>query len=366
MELKPTYFSKHSRILAWLIGFLLFLPVLGTAQVSQPRTLLLSADPSGACLPGSFAENTTSGNLFYCNIAGWSEVAVGAGFTPRLDQVLDPMADKAFAVGGKSLAFNNAGHIILGLDSVDHGETNPGQVIVNEHPSAGLTPSYFRVSTTTTAGDPFVALSNFDNTNNVSSTGEFEVWDSADNNNVFRISPSDGGSHQDGPAGTARLNLPFGIGADPGAGFDLDVSASATNGGTVRIAKAVTSYNGVALQGVGMPSFLYSSDRPAQVAAISDVTMFTVGGSAAVFRFTGTINCTTTSAAATATLNLKYTDTGSAAQTVSVTDTCTTLVTSGIPNLVLAIRAKAATAITFGVTIVNTPTYDVSVRLEAM
>ena len=128
----------------------------------------------------------------------------------------------------------------------------------------------------------------------------------------------------------------------------------------------LAGYNGVALQGVGMPSFLYVSDRPAQVAAISDVTMFTVGGSAAVFRFTGTINCTTTSAAATATLNLKYTDTGSAAQTVSVTDTCTTLVTSGIPNLVLAIRAKAATAITFGVTIVNTPTYDVSVRLEAM
>ena len=115
----------------------------------------------------------------------------------------------------------------------------------------------------------------------------------------------------------------------------------------------------------GQATIVYGKDSVAQVAAITDTTMITPAVNSA-WRFTGTINCTTTSAAATATLNLKYTDTGNTAQTVSVTDTCTTLVTSGVPNLITGIRAKASTAITWGVTIANTPTYDVSVRLEKM
>jgi len=114
------------------------------------------------------------------------------------------------------------------------------------------------------------------------------------------------------------------------------------------------------------PPNVFSATQTGQVAAITNTTMVTVGGTTALYRFTGTINCTTTSAAATATLNLKYTDSASAVQTVSVTDTCTALVTSGIPNLVVGLRAKNATAITYGVTIANTPTYDVDVRLEKM
>lgn len=113
-------------------------------------------------------------------------------------------------------------------------------------------------------------------------------------------------------------------------------------------------------------SSVYSNTQTSQVAAISDTTMVTVGASAQLYRFTGTINCDTTSAAATATLNLKHTDTGSTAQTVSITDTCTTLVATGVPNMVVGLRAKAATNITYGVTIANTPTYDVDVRLEKM
>jgi len=115
----------------------------------------------------------------------------------------------------------------------------------------------------------------------------------------------------------------------------------------------------------GGTTIVYGKDSTAQVAAITDTTMVTPP-TASMWRFSGTINCTTTSAAATATLNLKYTDTASTAQTVSVTDTCTALVTTGIPQLVQALRAKASTAITWGVTIANTPTYDVSVRLEKM
>lgn len=110
---------------------------------------------------------------------------------------------------------------------------------------------------------------------------------------------------------------------------------------------------------------IYHKTSTAQVAAISDTTMLATVNSGQ-WRFTGSINCTTTSAGATATLNLKYTDTANTAQTVSVTDTCTALVTSGVPQITQSIRAKSGTNITWGVTIANTPTYDVSVTLELL
>lgn len=112
------------------------------------------------------------------------------------------------------------------------------------------------------------------------------------------------------------------------------------------------------------PQIVYANTATAQVAAISDTTMVTAPASV-LYSFVGTVKCTTTSASATATLNLKYTDTSNTAQTVSATDTCTALVTTGVPNLNVALRAKSGTAITWGVTIANTPTYDVDVRLES-
>ena len=101
-----------------------------------------------------------------------------------------------------------------------------------------------------------------------------------------------------------------------------------------------------------------------QTAALTDAAMAPVPTSY-LYTLLGTINCTTTSASATATLNFKYTDTGSTAQTVSVTDTCTTLITTGVPNINVAARIKAGTTPTWGVTIANTPTYDVDVRMES-
>lgn len=111
---------------------------------------------------------------------------------------------------------------------------------------------------------------------------------------------------------------------------------------------------------------LYSKDMSAQTAAIASTTMFTVGAANAEFRVSATINCTTTSASATATFTLSYTDTGSTVQTQSITDTCTALVTTGIPQLTVAIRAKTGTAISWSTSIANTPTYDVAVRLEQL
>lgn len=111
---------------------------------------------------------------------------------------------------------------------------------------------------------------------------------------------------------------------------------------------------------------VYSNDQLAQGSAVTDTTMWTVGGTTSTFRFSATLGCTTSSASATATLNLKWTDTSNTAQTLSVTATCTTLGAASIADMVHTIRAKNATTITYGVTIANTPTFDINVRLESL
>ena len=138
--------------------------------------------------------------------------------------------------------------------------------------------------------------------------------------------------------------------------------AYATNGG----ATTLTKYIQYGAEVRGGAYGLYNNDLLAQVALVADTTMFTVGGTTSDFRFSGGTACTTSSAAATATLNLKYTDTSGTAQTVSVTSTCTTLGSASVSQITQSFRAKNATAITFGVTIANTPTYDVFARLEAL
>lgn len=110
-------------------------------------------------------------------------------------------------------------------------------------------------------------------------------------------------------------------------------------------------------------NFDFTRDQLAQTAAITDTTMVTTTANAAYF-FSGVIDCTTSSASATATLNLKWTDTSSTAQSYTALATCTTLGAASFNDLERMIRVKSGTNITYGVTIANTPTYDVSVRLK--
>jgi len=128
-----------------------------------------------------------------------------------------------------------------------------------------------------------------------------------------------------------------------------------------------TSINGTAIPTSGaLTDIVYTNTIAGRTTAITDTTMVTVGGTSLAYRFTGQLDCTTSSAAATATLNLKWTDTSTTAQTLSATATCTTLGAASFADLLHFIRAKTGTAITIGVTIVNTPTFDYDVRLETM
>jgi hypothetical protein len=132
-------------------------------------------------------------------------------------------------------------------------------------------------------------------------------------------------------------------------------------------AATATSINGTAIPTNGaLTNIVYSNTIAGRTTAINDTTMVTVGGTALSYRFTGNVTCTTSSAAATATLNLKWTDTSTTAQTWTGLATCTTLGTASFADILHFIRAKASTTITIGVTIANTPTFDYDVRLETM
>ena len=106
--------------------------------------------------------------------------------------------------------------------------------------------------------------------------------------------------------------------------------------------------------------------KTSQAAAITTTTI-TTPQAAMMMRVTATLDCTTTSASATVTGTIGWTDPSNTAQTATIpTATCTTLGSSSISQLITAFRIKSATAVTYSTAIANTPTYDLSIALETM
>jgi len=115
------------------------------------------------------------------------------------------------------------------------------------------------------------------------------------------------------------------------------------------------------------PQTVGSDRQVAKAAAQTAKTVFTVGGQTTLFRVHLSVECTTTSAAATVTPAVLYTDTSGTVQTVTGTAaTCTALGASSNTSQDVTFRAQNATAIQYQTTIVNTPTYDVSVTVEQL
>lgn len=167
------------------------------------------------------------------------------------------------------------------------------------------------------------------------------------------------GNNNSGLSGTQTLNA-LGVGLAPSFWNDVIATFKLNTSGTTAIPtfRLITEAD----LPTGTPNPLFSVNPVGQTGAISDSAM-TVASGTTVYQFNGTINCTTSSAAATATLNLKWTDTSSTAQTLSVTATCTTLGSASAGDLTRTISAKTGTLVTYGVTIANTPTYDLHARL---
>jgi hypothetical protein len=115
------------------------------------------------------------------------------------------------------------------------------------------------------------------------------------------------------------------------------------------------------------PQTVGSDRQVAKAAAQTAKTIFTVGGQTTFFRVHLSVECTTSSAAATVTPAVLYTDTSGTAQTVTGTAaTCTTLGAASNTSQDVTFRAQNATAIQYQTTIANTPTYDISVTVEQL
>lgn len=115
------------------------------------------------------------------------------------------------------------------------------------------------------------------------------------------------------------------------------------------------------------PLAVGSDTQLAKAAAQTAKTLFTVGGQTTFFRVHLSVECTTTSAAATVTPAVLYTDTSGTVQTVTGTAaTCTSLGASSNTSQDVTFRAQNATNIQYQTTIANTPTYDISVTVEQL
>lgn len=113
------------------------------------------------------------------------------------------------------------------------------------------------------------------------------------------------------------------------------------------------------------PTTVASTVQTAKTSAITTTNLFTTGVADASYRVGGTVYCETTSAAATATLTVTYTDPSNTVQTITGTGAaCATLGASSFQVVNTPIRAKAGTNIQYAVAIANTPTYDVSVQIH--
>lgn len=126
----------------------------------------------------------------------------------------------------------------------------------------------------------------------------------------------------------------------------------------------LTAYNGITAAGLGFPVQVARVRAVSQVAAITTTTLLTTGAANTDYLVVATLYCDTTSAAATATLTISYTDPGSQAQTIAPSAAaCTALGATSFALVNSPIVAKTGTNITYAVAIANTPTYDIRIDL---
>jgi hypothetical protein len=142
-----------------------------------------------------------------------------------------------------------------------------------------------------------------------------------------------------------------------GVGNSSDAS---TDPFQVSTAGQIRRINGATTANAGVHVVSYSQSLAAQTALIADTTVLTQGaGPTGWYIAHGGISCDSANATATATLNLKWTDTSTTAQTRSVTANCATLGPNSDVSLVNVTPVKGSTTVTWGVTITGTPTYSV-------
>jgi hypothetical protein len=98
--------------------------------------------------------------------------------------------------------------------------------------------------------------------------------------------------------------------------------------------------------------------------ASSATTLFTTGGSTALYNIFAAIDCTGTTSTATAQISVKYTDPSGTVQTLAPTAAaCTALGSSSVAMINQSVEAQNATAIQYLTTGVNSPNYQARVSI---
>jgi hypothetical protein len=210
-------------------------------------------------------------------------------------------------------------------------------------------------------------------------TSSSTAGNSSITDNGTTISSAEPASFGTGPIAvytTAGANQEFDIGSGNGSGAlggtgNTCVSSSTTLQTCWNGSDVLKTYTGITLASstgaLGQPIQVGWGRAVAQTAAISATTLFATGSATTMYRASASIECTTTSAAATVLVSIIYTDDSSTVQTISSsTAVCTTLGSASNNTLTVPFRAKTGTNIQYSTTIVNTPTYDVSVSLEQL
>ena len=167
----------------------------------------------------------------------------------------------------------------------------------------------------------------------------------------------------------ATLNL-LGGNAIANAGAAWLVQSNGTTHISTGDAVNVNSLTAASISGgtiIYDPQTVGSDVQAAKAAAQTAKTVYTVGTVTALFRVHLSVECTTTSAAATVTPSVLYTDTSNTVQTIAGSAaTCTALGASSNTSQDVTFRAKTATNIQYQTVIANTPTYDVEVTVEQL
>lgn len=96
----------------------------------------------------------------------------------------------------------------------------------------------------------------------------------------------------------------------------------------------------------------------------SSATTFFTTTATTIYRINASVACTSSTAAATAILAIKYTDLSSTVQTLTLsTATCTTLGVASIAGTVTETSILTATNIQYSVTVANSPNYQARIAI---
>ncbi len=214
---------------------------------------------------------------------------------------------------------------------------------------------------------------------NISNQGLFATvpttdWTTGDGTVTITVSyivvNSDGSVQYPVPPGSAFTGLTDAPGSYSGANKVVTVAGTndslVFNPLTINSSGAITNYNGTATAGIGFEPIVASVRAVSQVAAITTTNLIASVAANAMYRVDATLNCDTTSAAATVNITVSWTDPGSQAQSATLGSAvaCTALGASSMGSLTWNFAAKSGTAITYATAIVNTPTYDIRLTLK--